>query len=165
MRPVKELENLRMSEKSITGIKVQDGKDHRLKEAGKDLQEIDLTIIPGKAELFGIKVCSTDDGSEETVIYYDNSDRKLKFDTRNSGLSFGRKLVEEAPLELAKGEPLNLHIFIDRSIVEVFANEKQAIARMVYPTLGGKGISLFSKGGDIEVSTLKLWELSPSNPY
>lgn len=165
MRPVKELESLRLSEKKYTGIKVQAGKDHSLKDEGKDLQEIELTIIPGKAELYGIKVCTSDDGREETIIYYDSSDRKLKFDTRKSGLAFGRKIVEEAPLELVNGEPLSLRIFIDKSIVEVFANDRQAIARMVYPTLGGKGISLFSKGGDIEVSKLKLWELSPSNPY
>jgi beta-fructofuranosidase len=165
MRPVKELESLRMSEKKYTGIMVQAGKDHSLKDEGKDLQEIELTIIPGKAELYGIKVCTSDDGREETIIYYDSSDRKLKFDTRKSGLAFGRKIVEEAPLELADGELLSLRIFIDKSIVEVFANDRQAIARMVYPTLGGKGISLFSKGGDIEVKTLKLWELSPSNPY
>ena len=165
MRPVKELENLRMSEKSYDGLKVQAGKDYDLKDAGKDLQEIEMTIIPGKAKLYGIKVCTSENGKEETVIFYDSSDGKLKFDTRKSGLSFGRKIVEEAPLEIGKGETLNLRIFIDRSIVEVFANDRQAIARMVYPTPGGKGISLFSEGGDIEVKTLKLWELSPSNPY
>jgi beta-fructofuranosidase len=36
---------------------------------------------------------------------------------------------------------------------------------MVYPTLGGRGISLFSGGGDIEVNGIKMWELSPANPY
>ena len=80
-------------------------------------------------------------------------------------MSYGRKIIEEAPLELKKGEPLVLRIFIDKSIVEVFANDRQAIARMVYPALGGKGISLFSKGGDVMAKTIKAWELSPSNPH
>jgi len=34
---------------------------------------------------YGVKVCVSDDGREETLIYYDKSDKKLKFDTRKSG--------------------------------------------------------------------------------
>jgi beta-fructofuranosidase len=127
--------------------------------------ELEVTIQPNNAKRFGVKICVSDDGREETIIYYDTSDRKLKFDTRKSGLGFGRKIIEEAPLELKNGELLVLRIFVDKSIVEVFANDRQAIGRVVYPTLGGKGISLFSKGGNIEAKSVKAWELSPSNPY
>ncbi|MEI6678610.1 MAG: glycoside hydrolase family 32 protein [Mariniphaga sp.] len=165
MRPVKELESLRMKESVVSNIKVVSGSVVKLQEPGKELLELEVTIPPNSAKLYGVKVGVSDDGREETVIYYDNSDKKLKFDTHKSGLSFGRKIVEEAPFELRKDEPLVLRIFIDKSIIEVFANDRQAIGRMVYPTLGGKGISLFSKGGDINVKSVKIWELSPSNPY
>jgi len=107
----------------------------------------------------------SEDGREETVISYDKISKKLKFDTRKSGLSFGRKMIEEAPLELKPGEQLALRIFIDKSIVEVYANDKQAIARTIYPTLNGRGVSLFTNGGAIQVKSLRAWELSPSNPY
>ncbi len=163
--PVKELENLRMKEVTYSGIKLKDGEDKKMKEASEQLQEIELLIDRVNAQQTGIKVCVSGDGQEETVIFYDSGDNKLKFDTRKSGLSFGRKIIEEAPLELGKGELLRLHIFIDKSIVEVFANDRQAMARMIYPTLNGKIISLFSRGGDADVRSLKLWQLSPSNPY
>jgi beta-fructofuranosidase len=146
-------------------LKVNSGNELKLEGMGKELMELEVTILPNNASQYGIKVCVSDDGSEETVIYYDNSDKKLKFDTRKSGLEFGRKIIEEAPLELQKGEPLVLRIFVDKSIVEVFANDKQAIGRMIYPTLGGKGISLFSEGGNITVTSVKAWEIMPSNPY
>ena len=165
MRPVKELENLRTNEHSFSNIKVLSGKDHKLNELHKELQELEISFQPGTAVRYGLKVCVSDDGREETLLYYDSSDKKLKFDIRDSGISFGRKIIEEAPLELKPGEPLILKIFIDRSIVEVFANDRQAIARMIYPTLGGHGVALFSEGGDTEVKSLKAWELSPSNPY
>ena len=71
-----------------------------------------------------------------------------------------RLLVDSSP-----DEPLVLRIFVDKSIVEVFANDRQSIGRMVYPTLDGSGISLFAEGGDAEVKSVKAWELSPSNPY
>jgi beta-fructofuranosidase len=165
MRPVKELETLRMKEERIADIKVAADATLKLPLGGKELQELEITIQPGNALSYGVKVCVSDDGREETKIYYDSRDHKLKFDTGKSGLAYGRKITEEAPLELKNGEPLVLRIFIDRSVVEVFANDKQAIARMIYPTLKGYGISLFSEGGGIEVKSVKAWELNPFNPF
>ena len=165
MRPVKELEALRINETLISDLKVPSQNEVKLAEPGKELMELEVTFSPNSALQFGIKVGVSADGREETVIYYDKMDKKLKFDTREAGLSFGRKIVEEAPFELKGGEPLVLRIFIDKSIIEVFANDRQAIGRTVYPTLGGHGISFFSQGGDISIKSLKVWELSPSNPF
>jgi beta-fructofuranosidase len=165
MRPVKELESLRMKESVVSSIKVVSGSVVKLQEPGKELMELEVTILPNSAKQYGVKVGVTEDGREETTIYYDKSEKKLKFDTRKSGLSFGRKMIEEAPFELKDGEPLVLRIFIDKSIIEVYANDRQAIGRMVYPTLGGRGISLFSEGGDITAKSIRSWEMSPSNPY
>jgi len=58
-----------------------------------------------------------------------------------------------------------LRIFVDKSIVEVYANDRQAIARSIYPTLGGTGVKLFAKEGDVKVLSAKAWELMPSNSY
>jgi len=165
MRPVRELESLRLNESTLSNIKVASGSELRLGDPGKELMELEVTIPANNALKYGVKLGISDDGREETVIYYDKSEKKLKFDTRKSGLSFGRKIVEEAPFELQEKEPLVLRIFVDKSIIEVFANDRQAIGRMVYPTLGGRGISLFSEGGDLMVKSVKSWELSPSNPY
>ena len=165
MRPVKELESLRLNESSVSNLKVAPGSELKLAEPGKELMELEVIIPPTNALKYGIKVGVSDDGREETVIYYDKSDKKLKFDTRKSGLTFGRKIVEEAPLELKKGEPLVLRIFIDKSVIEVFANDRQAIGRMVYPTLEGRGISFFAEGGDVTIKSVKSWELTPCNPF
>jgi beta-fructofuranosidase len=154
-----------MKEAMVLNVKVNSGSEVKLNELGKELMELEVTIQPNNAMQYGVKVCVSDDGREETLVYYDKSDKKLKFDTRKSGLEFGRKIIEEAPLELKNEEPLVLRIFVDKSIVEVFANDRQAIGRMIYPTLGGKGINLFSEGGNIEAKSVKVWELSPSNPY
>lgn len=165
MNPIKELEQLRLNEQSKSNVTVKSGSEVSLNKFSHELMELEVTIDPNEADQFGIKVGVSENGEEETVIYYDRNDQKLKMDTRKSGLDFGRKIIEEAPLELKAGELLILRIFIDRSIVEVYANNRQAIARRVYPTLGGTGISTFSKGGDVTFSTIKSWEMMPSNPY
>jgi len=38
-----------------------------------------------------------------------------------------------APLQLAGGEPLTLRIFVDGSVVEVFANRRVCITERMYP--------------------------------
>ena len=41
----------------------------------------------------------------------------------------------EAPLTLAPGEPLKLRVFIDGPMIEVFANSRQCITQVVFPSL------------------------------
>ena len=148
MQPVKELEQLRLNEKCVPNITVNPGSEVKLNELTYELMELELTLVPGESSQFGLKACMSEDGREETIIFYDQEDQKLKVDLSKSGLGYGPRIVEEAPLKLENNEPLILRIFIDRSIVEVFANDKQAISRRIYPTLGGRGVSLFSNGGD-----------------
>lgn len=165
MNPVKELEQLRLNEQSQSDVVVKSGSDVSLNQLSHELMELEITIAPNEADQFGVKVSVSENGEEETVIYYDRKDKKLKLDTRRSGLTFGRKIIEEAPFDLKKNEPLVLKIYMDRSIVEVYANERQAIARRIYPTLGGTGVSAFSKGGKVVFKSVKSWEMMPSNPY
>ncbi|MDX1702325.1 MAG: GH32 C-terminal domain-containing protein, partial [Melioribacteraceae bacterium] len=61
---------------------------------------------------------------------------------------------------------LDLHIFIDRSVLEVFVNNMLCLTHRIYPTReDSKGIVLFSNGGKIEVPELNAWKLHPSNPW
>ncbi len=73
---------------------------------------------------------------------------------------------QEAPFELEPGEPLRLHIFLDRSIMEVFVNGRQCVTERLYPTRDdSKGIVLFSKGGGIKIPVFNAWKMHPSNPW
>jgi len=68
---------------------------------------------------------------------------------------------ETGPVYLAPDEMLQLRIFIDRSVVEVFVNGRQCLAVRVYP--GRKdslGISLRAQGQDAELVSLDAWQLA-----
>jgi beta-fructofuranosidase len=57
-------------------------------------------------------------------------------------------------------------VFVDRSVVEAFANDRQAAMRRIYPTRADSvGVSLFSQGGAAKVRRVTAWEMSPSNPF
>jgi beta-fructofuranosidase len=61
---------------------------------------------------------------------------------------------------------LKLRVFVDKSVVEVFANDRQAVMRRIYPTRADSlGVALFSNGGPTKVPVVEAWEMMPSNPY
>lgn len=67
---------------------------------------------------------------------------------------------ETAPLKLAQGETVKLRIFIDKSIVEVFANGKQVVAARVYPNRNDAvGVSIRSHGDTAELKSLDAWQM------
>jgi beta-fructofuranosidase len=165
MRPVKELEALRCHEKSWSDVVLADGATQALEGVTGDACELALEINVDTAKRCGLKVRASSDGEEETLLYYDAEAKQLVFDSTRSGRE-GRKVVERAPFALKPGEPLKLRVFVDRSVVEIFANDRQAIGRRVYPTRADSmGISLFGTGGGVQFKTVKAWEMMPTNPY
>jgi beta-fructofuranosidase len=115
---------------------------------------------------FGIKVCVSPDGEEQTIIAFNSLQSLLSIDTRQSGPADSPKDIEAAPFSLDKDERLRLRIFVDKSVVEVFANDRQALARRIYPErTDSLGVRLFANGGSARVHVLQSWHMSPSNPY
>ena len=64
----------------------------------------------------------------------------------------------QPPFELKRGEELNLRVFLDKGMVEVFANDRQAAVYMHKHSKENVGICLFSKGGDIKAK-VKGWKM------
>ena len=88
--------------------------------------------------------------------------RLLQIDSSQSSLAgdvHGRP-PEQGPLELGPDEALHLRIFIDRSIIEVFANDKQCLTLRVYPEReDSAGVTLFARGGAAQLRSLKVWQM------
>ena len=159
LQPVKELETLRGSEKSWSDLAVADGETKVLEGVAGDSCELGLEIEPGAAQGCGLKVRASPGGEEETLLYYDAAKQELVFDSTRSGRD-GRKVVERAPFSLKPGKPLKLRVFVDKSVVEIFANDRQAIGRRVYPVRSDSlGVSLFARGGAARFKTVRAWEM------
>jgi beta-fructofuranosidase len=167
MRPVKELDMLRCHEQTWEDVTLADGetKQKALDNVVGDSCELEILIESTDAAQCGVKVRASPGGEEETLLYYDAEAKKLVFDSTHSG-SDGRRAVERAPFELNDGEPLKLRVFVDKSVVEIYANDRQAICRRVYPARDDSlGVVLFAHGGRAKARSVKAWEMMPSNPY
>ena len=67
---------------------------------------------------------------------------------------------EVAPFELPEGAPLSLRVFVDKSVVEVYANGTQCVALRVYPGREDSvGVSVRAQGGDAVLRHLDAWQM------
>jgi sucrose-6-phosphate hydrolase SacC (GH32 family) len=63
------------------------------------------------------------------------------------------------PLALQPAEDLELRVFLDKSIIEVFSNDRLAALAPHQYAPGNLGVSLFSEGGSVLVKEVKGWKL------
>jgi len=178
MRSIDELDRLRYNEQAFPDVAVPAGAETAVAfdPVEPNVYELEVKLSAagaaegasgeGASNEAGIKVCTSPDGAEETVIAYDAAEGVLKIDTSASSPSQGRKAVESAPLKLAGGEDLSLNVFVDKSIVEVFANGgRLVLSRRVFPDRRDSvGIRVFAKGRPCAAS-VKAWDMMPTNPY
>jgi len=67
---------------------------------------------------------------------------------------------ETAPFLLEEGETIELRVFIDKSVVEVFVNGIQTVAARVYPGMEKSiGVSLRSQGKESQLISLDAWQM------
>ncbi len=72
--------------------------------------------------------------------------------------------TESMQIEVNESELLKLHIFIDKSIIEVFVNNRECACVRVYPDdPNSKGISVMSKGRDAILKSLDIWDMNKIN--
>ncbi|NQT16575.1 MAG: GH32 C-terminal domain-containing protein [Planctomycetes bacterium] len=181
IEPVAEIERLRMNERMRENIELSGGAPLVLDDVRGDCLEILLEIEVGEADRVGLKVRRSPDGEEETVVAYDAADELLVLDVTRSSSSEDVRYgwpsphstsgnedirVQKAPFALAAGEPLRLRVFLDRSIIEVHAGDRQCVTQRIYPTReDALGVSLFAQGGRAKVRSVKSWDMAPTNPW
>lgn len=123
-----------------------------------DMLEIAVTLDPGTAARVGVAARASADRSEETLIVYDRDAGCLTIDrSRADGLASDSPSL---PLPLASGEMLELRIFVDRSIIEVFANGYACLTARVYPERADStGVAVFAEGGAARMLGLEAWRM------
>lgn len=167
IEPVPELEALRFNPRRRENIALAQDSEINLTEIRGDCLQLAIEMEPGDAQEFGVKVRCSLGNEEETAIVCQPDVGTLKVDLSKSTLNESVKYsvkAQEAPLELKKGEPLKLRIFLDCSVLEVFANSRQCVTQRIYPTRGDSlGIRLFARGGDAFVRLVEAWDMSATN--
>ena len=139
--------------------------------------EYEVEIELGTSNWVRLDVLRSPAREEATSLSYYNtnglmgryypSTGELCLDTSMSSTLQGVPLrpPERADLFLSEGETLKLNIFIDKSIVEVYANDRQYMAVRVYPGREDSlGVSAMAHGGDAVINAGSAWPMKPIWP-
>lgn len=121
------------------------GRNYRVGEVFVPIQERNRNPVQNSAS-------TTQRGRESLIV----------LETTNSSIDpeVKQRAPETASFYFEDGEILNLRVFIDKSVVEVFVNGKQALAARVYPTKSNAlGVSIRSQGSESELLKLDSWQM------
>jgi sucrose-6-phosphate hydrolase SacC (GH32 family) len=147
IKPLRELKKLRTNEKCEKNITVKSDTTHLLKGITGDTIELEIVMEAPSAREFGVKVLCDKNGNKGFTIASGKGSKTLTVDYSNP------------PFELKEGEDLTLRIFIDKHLIEVFANDRQAAVAWHDYDADDLHVSLFSKGGDLRVKKVSAWQM------
>jgi beta-fructofuranosidase len=128
-----------------------------------DCLEIQAEIDPGNAPRAGLKLRVAPDRSEQTLVYYDRDLKLVCVDRSQSSTDASAdRGMQSGPFLLGRGEPLRLRIFLDGSVVEIFANDRFCLTARVYPAgPRSTGVALHMDGGTAKMVSFEAWEMRP----
>lgn len=145
IKPLEELKNLRYNQIILNNLTVKKNSVYALKDICGDALELSVTIEPTVAKEYGVNVFCDEQGRGFPIAYL----------PEKGVLSMGEI---SPPFELREKEALKLRIFIDKGMLEVFANDRQAAVYMPEHDKNNTGISIFTKDGNIQAQ-VKAWKM------
>ncbi len=161
MSPAPEVWSLRGQGRRWEALQVTPERANWLDGLQGDTLEIQVEFAPRAVGEFGLAVRCSPDGRERTTISYHAETQQLAVDLARSSLSTEVGLGKySGELYLAPDEGLRLDVFLDRSVIEVYANERACISSRIYPTLPqSQGIDLWATE-EIRVRSVDVWEMA-----
>jgi sucrose-6-phosphate hydrolase SacC (GH32 family) len=165
VEPLPELQSLRQKELVAFEEKTQEEANRLLEGVGGKMLEIFVQFEAKSSGQYGLKVCATPDGEEETLIYFDTASSTLKINRNRSSRDPDLEHKETGgELPLAE-QSLQLHIFVDHSMLEVYANGLKSLTTRVYPVReDAVGLRLWAEN-PIGIDKLQVWQLGSSYQY
>jgi len=137
------------------------GKTYMLPTENDGICEILLDVEPGKAGT--VSLTFSNEKGEKSVLKYTPKEGTLSFDRRESGIvDFSQDFpaVTVTPT-FNGGQTLPLRIFVDRSSMEVFANDgKGVMTNLVFPTVPYASMTVNADGGTAKIKNLKIYSIN-----
>ena len=159
-KPIRELENLRHEKVRVMNGSIAEV-NRKIAESGakSEAYELEAELDPGQSEEIGFRLRTGRDA--ETLVGFDTKEREVFVDrTRSGEISHSKDFPGRHTASIEKAGRLKLHIFVDRSSVEVFVNDgERVLSERIYPPPGSGGIELYAKGAGGRIVSLKIWEL------
>jgi len=158
--PIRELKNLRHQELRLMNLDVADANQQIRKSGWKgEVYEFEAELQSAQAGEIGLRLRKGP--NEETLVGFGATRSEVFIDrTRSGEVSFSKDFPGRHTARLDKNARVKLHGFVDRSSVEIFANDgERVLSERVYPHQNSDQIVLYVRGTDGKIVSLTLWNL------
>jgi beta-fructofuranosidase len=164
--PVEELKSLRRDHQQFEDENLPATEPYIIPDVAGDMLELHAVIDPQNAGELTLDVLRSPDGAERTSIRYSAKTATLSIDRTHASLDpDARKSDQGGTLALAPGEALDLKIFVDRCVVEVFANERLCLTETVYPARrDSTSVAIQAHDSQAHLRSLDVWRIEPIWP-
>lgn len=159
-KPIPELEQLRSTHHQWHNLTLHPKKSFIPTVTGNTLEIIAEFIITAKADRFGLRVLAGD-GAFTTIGYEPTSGVLFTDRSRSGQVDFHQDFARHHQADLPLPEnSLRLHIFVDCSMIEVFAdNGRVCFSERVFPAGSSTGLAFFADGRAVTLKHLEIFEL------
>ncbi|MEG9295901.1 sucrose-6-phosphate hydrolase [Mangrovibacillus sp. Mu-81] len=141
-KPARELKKLRKHSESAE-LRLEDGSKEW--SPGSVQYELEISLQSIEAGTFGIELFASE--TESLVLEFNRSAQAVTLNRENFKEKFGGEHGFERSSKLTIGETVNIQIFVDRSIAEIFINDGAVVfTSRVFPDVESTGINVFSDG-------------------
>lgn len=156
---------LRDSLTQISARVLEPGTGNNIPEFFSNQAELNFTVKADSASRFTIQVLKHEDTQEFTSIFFDLSINKIGFDRAHSSLNPGTPNdYRTADYIFDFRDTINVTIFIDHSVIEVFVDNLAVFSFRVYPTrLLSQKVDMIVNKGLAEIVKLDAWKLHDMN--
>jgi beta-fructofuranosidase len=158
--PVPELQALREEHQGIKQVQLTPENSSDLGDVRGDSLEIiaEFDLDSCDAEEFGFKLRGSASGDQQTLVTYNKHRQELVVDRGKSGVVASG--ISKCRLEPTSKHTIKLHIFLDRSSVEIFGNEGcVTMTHRIYPDPSSLGVEMIAAGGSVNIISVDVWNL------
>ena len=175
MDPVPELKVLRSGHLSLSDVELGADTEVGIEGAAGECIEIRAVLEWEDAEEVGIKVRTSPDGEEQTLVRFNTNPfcanrpppevpatRELILDVSRSSTSpeVSNRESERVVFDVAYGRSIELRIFVDRSVVELFCDRRHYRAKRIYPARADSvGVCAYAVGGKATLRAFDAWQM------
>ena len=164
--PIPEASKLRNTAKQYTfpPTTVEAAGYEKVLTAQSSHYELSVSLSLTNTSVAGLTLRKSPTTCEQTDLYIDVANEVIIVDRSVSSLySQFNNATEEGKFRLwqVSGDlqPLDLHIFVDNSIVEIFANGVFCLTTRIYPTAeDATELGYLVKQGSVEYGKLEIWD-------
>ncbi|GAB2818516.1 glycoside hydrolase family 32 protein [Ferruginibacter profundus] len=147
-------ENFTIAKEMVSGQKILPVKSTQF--------EMEFTLMPSASSVSGVKIAAGNNNYFE--IGYDAAQQIFYIDRSKSGnTTFNENFKKASRFEKIiplQNKQLQLHIYFDNSIAEIFVNNGLAVfTAQLFPGPNDNGIELFSRGEKSIFSDISIWKM------